>query len=111
MLKTFIKEVVLGKTEILFSRNFLGRTLRNKGLDLASRELNIPLDMQPDPMDCDFWFIRIGEPGADLFLSLRARQESLVELIDFAARAWLEKRKVRGEEILAILGRHMKGKN
>lgn len=107
MLKTFIKEFVLGNTDLLFSRNLIGRTLREKGLKLASRELGIPLDMQPDPAAPDFWLIRVGDSAANLCLNLRAEQQALVELINFAATAWIENRKLRPEDYMPLLAKHM----
>lgn len=108
MLKTFIKEFVLGNTDLLFSRNLIGRTLREKGLKLASRELGIPLDVQPDSTDREFWHIRAGEATAPLCINIRVHAETLAELIEFGANAWLEGRKLHlHHDILPLLARHM----
>ena len=58
MFKRFIKDIAARKAMILFSDTLLGRAMLRKGVELASRELGIPLDVQPDSTDRDFWHIR-----------------------------------------------------
>lgn len=107
MLKTFIKEVLLGKTDLLFSQNLIGRTLREKGLKLASRELGIPLDMQPDSATPGYWLISIGASDAHLCTGIRVCQKTLIEFIVFGANAWLENRKLRPADYMPMLIREM----
>ena len=107
MIKTFVRDVLVPKAAMLFSDTVLGRALLRKGVALASRELGIALNVQPESPSGDFWVIEAGEPGADLTLRVRVRRETLVELVEYGAKAWLEGRKVTGREILPVLARHM----
>ena len=108
MLKHFIKDIAARKARILFSDTLLGRAMLRKGVELASRELGIPLEVQPDPADRDFWHIRAGEATAPLCINIRVHAETLAELIEFGANAWLEGRKLHlHRDILPLLARHM----
>lgn len=108
MLKHFIKDIAARKAMILFSDTLLGRAMLRKGVELASRELGIPLEVQPDPADREFWHIRAGVPTAPLCVNIRVHAETLAELIEFGANAWLEGRKLHlHRDILPLLARHM----
>ena len=107
MIKTFVRDVLVRKAAMLFSDTMLGRALLRKGVALASRELGIEFNVQPESSSGDFWIIEAGEPGADLTLRVRVRRETLVELVEYGANAWLEGRKVTGRDILPLLARHM----
>ena len=107
MIKTFVRDVLVRKAAMLFSDTMLGRALLRKGVALASRELGIELNVQPESPSGDFWIIEAGEPGADLTLRIRVHRETLVELVEYGANAWLEGRKVTGRDILPLLARHM----
>lgn len=108
MFKHFIKDIAARKAMILFSDTLLGRAMLRKGVELASRELGIPLDVQPDSTDREFWHIRAGAPTAPLYVHIRVHAETLAELIEFGANAWLEGRKLHlHRDILPLLARHM----
>ena len=108
MLKHFIKDIAARKAMILFSDTLLGRAMLRKGVELASRELGIPLDVQADSTDRDIWHIRAGAPTALLCVHIRVHAETLAELIEFGANAWLEGRKLHlHHDILPLLARHM----
>lgn len=108
MFKHFIKDIAARKAMILFSDTLLGRAMLRKGVELASRELGIPLDVQPDSTDREFWHIRAGDPTAPLYVHIRVHAETLAELIEFGANAWLEGRKLHlHRDILPLLARHM----
>ncbi|MEE1266736.1 MAG: hypothetical protein UHH87_10660 [Akkermansia sp.] len=108
MFKHFIKDIAARKAMILFSDTLLGRAMLRKGVELASRELGIPLDVQPDSTDREFWHIRAGAPTAPLCVHIRVHAEALAELIEFGANAWLEGRKLHlHRDILPLLAKHM----
>ena len=108
MIKTFVREVVVPKAAMLFSDTVLGRALLRKGVALASKELGIVLNMQPESAAGDFWLIEAGELGADLTLRIRVRRETLIELVEYGTNAWLEGRKLHlHRDILPLLARHM----
>lgn len=108
MFKHFIKDIAARKAMILFSDTLLGRAMLRKGVELASRELGIPLEVQPAPADRNFWHIRAGEATAPLCINIRVHAETLAELIEFGANAWLEGRKLHlHHDILPLLARHM----
>lgn len=108
MIRTFVSEVLVPKAAMLFSDTVLGRALLRKGVALASRELGIALNVQSESPRGDFWIIEAGEPGADLTLRIRVRRETLVELVEYGANAWLEGRKLHfHHDILPLLARHM----
>ena len=108
MLKRFIKAIAEGLARILFSDTLLGRFMLPKSVELASRELGIPLDVQLDSTDREFWHIRAGEPTAPLCVNIRVHAETLAELIEFGANAWLEGKKLHHHrDILTLLARHM----
>ena len=108
MFKHFIKDIAARKAMILFSDTLLGRAMLRKGVELASRELGIPLEVQPDSTDREFWHIRAGATTAPLYVHIRVHAETLAELIEFGANAWLEGRKLHlHRDILPLLARHM----
>ena len=108
MFKHFIKDIAARKAMILFSDTLLGRAMLRKGVELASRELGIPLDVQPDSTDREFWHIRAGAPTAPLYVHIRVHAEALAELSGFGANAWLEGRNLHlHRDILPLLARHM----
>lgn len=108
MIRTFVSEVLVPKAAMLFSDTVLGRALLRKGVALASRELGMALNVQPESPRGDFWIIEAGEPGADLTLRIRVRRETLVELVEYGAKAWLGGRKLHfHHDILPLLARHM----
>ena len=108
MIRTFVSEVLVPKAAMLFSDTVLGRALLRKGVALASKELGIALNVQPESPRGDFWIIEAGEPGADLTLRIRVRREILVELVEYGANAWLGGRKLHfHHDILPLLARHM----
>lgn len=107
MFKTFVKDVVARKAMVLLSDSLLGRALLKKGVSMVSHQIGIPLDVQPDIAAPDFWHISAGSPSSDLCLHVRARRETLAEMIEFAANAWLEDRKLTIHDILPFLVRHM----
>lgn len=47
--------------------------------------------------------LQAGEPGANLHLQCRIRTETLSEIAELAAQAWLEDEKLEKEQILAII--------
>ena len=108
MFKHLIKDIAARMAMILFSDTLLGRAMLRKGVELASRELGIPLDVQPDSTARDIWHIRAGAPTAPLCVNIRVHAETLAELIEFGANAWLEGRKLHlHHDILPLLARHM----
>ncbi len=107
MLKEFLKTLVEKNAIGKLSHSMLGRVAMRKLVSLGSRELGIPLALEPDGDSSDYWILTAGEAGANLHLRCRLHKETLQELLNTAATAWLEKRKVPGEEILAFLVKHM----
>lgn len=107
MLKEFLKTLVEKNAIGKLTDSMLGRVAMRKLVSLGSRELGIPLALDPDDASPEYWILTAGEAGADLQLRCRLHKETLQELLNTAATAWLEKRKVPGEEILAFLVKHM----
>lgn len=107
MIKKFIKEVVVNKAALLFSDSIIGRALLRKGVSLISHKVGLPMDVQPDTTP-NFWLIRVGETEANLCVTLRAQTQTLIELIEFAADAYLNNKKLKLQDILPILQPHMR---
>lgn len=106
MMRSFISDILVRKTAVLFSDTLLGRALLQKAIALVSKESGLPLQVQPEAAGGAFWLIDVGEPGADLCLHIRVQRETLVELVEYAANAWLEGRKVTARDVLPLLARY-----
>lgn len=107
MFKAFIKDLAARKAIALLTDSMLGRALLKKLAALASERLGAPLEAHPCSDTPGFWKVTAGAPGADLNLQCCIRTETLAEIIELAAHAWLENKPVDKDAVQALLLRSL----
>ena len=103
MLKNMLKDVATRKAITLLTDSMLGRALVRKLVAQVSKQVGAPLQAQPCDDSLGFWLVTAGAPGADLQLQCRIRTETLAEIIELAAKAWLEDKALDMKELQPIL--------
>ena len=109
MLKEFVKKLALMGALSRLPDTMMGRALLRQAVSIASKETMLPLSLDKDGKESDYWQLTAGTPDAGIYIRCRIRSGSLSELIDTAATAWLENRKLRPDDIMQFLVKHLNG--
>ena len=105
MLRNIRDKALHAALPLLFS-SAVGRLAVHKALDIARQRTGLPIAAEYREEEA-IWYITVGEPQADMQVSIRAGADALASLAEELLPDVLEGRKIPPEKILELLRRHM----
>ena len=105
MLRNIRDKALHAALPLLFS-SAVGRLAVNKALDIARQRTGLPIAAEYREAEA-VWLITVGEPQADMQVSIRANADALASLAEELLPDVLEGRRIPPEKILELLRRHM----
>lgn len=102
-----IRDKALQAALPLLSTSAVGRLAVRKALEIVQQRTGIPIAAEYRDSE-SLWYVTLGEPGADINVSIQANTEALAALAEDLVPDLLEHRKIPPQKILNLLLRHMR---